>query len=406
MMSSDELDLACTIARAIDAAKSAWGENWRPARAAVAPGRIEILGNHVDYNGGPVLAAAVDRATVALSDDSDNSAFLFADFAELGAAVLELNAQELMASSPGSPLPSDFVLGVAARSRATGRGMRAGRTVVATSIPIGSGMSSSAALSVALSLLLNENPPSGADLVYDAQAAENWTGVPCGTMDQSASVFGHVIRYEGPEGTESITPALDGYCFVVVESRVERTLGTSSYPIRVAECAEAVDRLERAWDRPIGKLAALSADDLAVIESADPPVLEPHLHARVRHIVTEISRVGAGEAAMGRQDWDEFGTLMNESGASSAGDYAICHPRVEALVDVMRNVPGVAGARMMGGGEGGSTLALLRLDALDDLRAALVAFFDDESLQTSIVPLSFAPGARLMTERDLNELLQ
>jgi galactokinase len=406
MTSSYDLDLARTIARAVDAAQSTWGPSWRPARAAVAPGRIEILGNHVDYNGGPVLAAAIDRATVVLSDASDASEFLFADFAELDAVVLDLNAESLEASSPGSPLPSDFVLGVAARSQAKGRAMRTGRTVVATSIPIGSGMSSSAALSVVLSLLLNEYPPAGADLVYDAQAAENWTGVPCGTMDQSASVFGHVIRYEGPEGTESITPALDGYCFVVVESRVERTLGTSSYPIRVAECTEAVDRLERAWDRPIGKLAALTPDDLEAIETADPPLLEPHLHARVRHIVTEIGRVGAGETAMGQMDWDEFGTIMNESGASSAGDYAISHPRVEALVEVMRNVPGVAGARMMGGGEGGSTLALLRIEVLDDLRTALVAFFGDESMRTSIVPLAFAPGARSMTERKLSELLQ
>jgi galactokinase len=406
MMSSFEADLASTIARAIEAARLAWGDDWRPARAAVAPGRIEILGNHVDYNGGPVLAAAIDRATVALSDDSNASEFLFADFADLGVAPLDLAMDELVAASPGSPLPTDFVLGVAARSRAKQCAVRTGRTVVATSIPIGSGMSSSAALSVALSLLINEKTTSGSELVYDAQAAENWTGVPCGTMDQSASVFGQVIRYEGPEGTMSVAPDLDGYCFVVVESRVERTLGTSSYPIRVAECAEAVDRLEYAWNRPIGKLAALSLDDLAAIESANPPLLESHLEARVRHIVTEIGRVSAGEEAMERQDWDAFGTIMNESGDSSAGDYAISHPKVDALVAVMRQVPGVVGARMMGGGEGGSTLALIRVDALDELRATLIEFFDDESLRSSIVPLSFAPGARLIGASELEALLQ
>ncbi|HET9661975.1 MAG TPA: galactokinase family protein [Thermomicrobiales bacterium] len=406
MASSHELDVARTFARAVSAAREMWGPGWRPDRAAVAPGRIEILGNHVDYNGGPVLAAAIDRATVALSDGCGNPEFLFADFLSDGPVRLDLQAGSLEAASPGSPRPSDFALGVAARSRENGKDLCVGRTVVATSIPIGSGMSSSAALCVALTLLMNADPLSGAELVYDAQAAENWTGVPCGTMDQAASVFGQVIRYEGPEGTTSVAPDLATYCFVVVDSRVERTLGTSSYPIRVAECAEAVRRLERAWDRPIGNLAALTPHDFDAIERAEPPVLEPHLQARVRHIVTEIGRVGAGEVAMGEQDWVAFGALMNESGASSAGDYAISHPQVEALVEVMRGVPGVAGARMMGGGEGGSTLALLRFDALDALRADLVDFFDDESMRSSVVPLSFAPGARRMTDREIAALLQ
>jgi galactokinase len=109
---------------------------------------------------------------------------------------------------------------------------------------------------------------------------------------------------------------------------------------------------------------------------------------------------------MRRQDWVRFGELMNESGASSAGDYAISHPQVERLVEIMRAVPGVVGARMMGGGEGGSTLALLRLDALDDLRAAVIEFFDDVAMRTAIVPLAFAPGARLLTEREISDLLQ
>jgi galactokinase len=384
----------------------AWGPDWSPKRGAVAPGRIEILGNHVDYNGGPVLAAAVDRATVVLSDGTEAFEFLFADFPSDGAVSLDLHRESLEAASPGSPIPSDFVLGVADRIQRKGALPRGGRTVVATSIPIGSGMSSSAALCVALSLSMCADPSSGAELVYDAQAAENWTGVPCGTMDQAASVFGQVIRFEGPEGTVSIAPELGAYCFVVVDSRVERTLGTSSYPVRVAECAEAVGQLERAWGRKIGNLAALDSDDLAAIEHAQPLVLQPHLQARVRHIVSEIGRVEAGEDAMRRQDWVRFGELMNESGASSAGDYAISHPQVERLVEIMRAVPGVVGARMMGGGEGGSTLALLRLDALDDLRAAVIEFFDDVAMRTAIVPLAFAPGARLLTEREISDLLQ
>jgi galactokinase len=405
MMSSYERDVRATAQRALQSARAQWGSDWLPTRVAIAPGRIEILGNHTDYNGGPVLAAAIDRATILLSDDSDSLEVLFADFPTVEPITLDLDRSEEVRSEYGKPKPHDFVLGAIERSRSKDRLLRTGRTVVATSIPIGSGMSSSAALSVALTLVLNQEPPEGAELVYDAQAAENWTGVPCGTMDQSASVFGHVIRFEGPEGTRSITPDLGDYVFVVVESRVERTLGTSSYPIRVKECAEAVALLEADWGRPIGNLAGVSLEDLQVIDRGETS-LTPVLAARVRHIVTDIHRVGLGEEAMSQRDWVTFGEVMNASGASSAGDYAISHPRVEDLVAVMRTVPGVAGARMMGGGEGGSTLALLHVDALDELRRTLVDFFQDESMLTSVVPLSFAPGARLLRDDDLNDLLQ
>ncbi len=267
MTSSHEIDVRRTAQRALLAARPAWGEDWMPTRAAIAPGRIEILGNHVDYNGGPVLAAAVDRATVALSDDSALLELAFADFPNLDPIVVELARVDELRSEYGKPEPHDFVLGTLDRAASKARNTRGGRTAVATSIPIGSGISSSAALSVALALLLNEQPACGAELVYDAQAAENWTGVPCGTMDQSASVFGHVIRYEGPEGTTSVAPELGDYCFVVVDSRVERTLGTSAYPTRVRECAEAVALLETAWGRPVRNLAALSLEDLADVES-------------------------------------------------------------------------------------------------------------------------------------------
>jgi len=403
MVSSYETDLQVTVERALAAARATWGPDWSPARVAVAPGRIEILGNHVDYNGGPVLAAAVDRATVVLSDDADELAVLFADFPGEGHVAIDPSDQALTPASPGSPTASDFVLGAIARSHAKGRDIRTGRAVVATSVPIGSGMSSSAAFCVALSLVLNQDPPGGAELVYDAQAAENWTGVPCGTMDQAASVFGQVIRYEGPEGTTSIAPDLGDYCFVVVGSRVERTLGTSSYPERVRECAEAVALLERHWNRPIGNLASVSLADLEALEIGALPA---PLDARARHVATEIERVNAGEAAMGNRDWTAFGELMNASGASSAGDYAISHPQVEALVAVMKSVSGVAGARMMGGGEGGSALALLQRDALDALRRAVEEFFQDERAGAEIVPLSFAPGARLLTQEEIALLVQ
>jgi galactokinase len=401
--SPQEIDIGRTVRCAVRSAREVWGPDWNPIRGAVAPGRIEILGNHVDYNGGPVLAGAVDRATVILSDDADELEVLFADLPGDPVFVLDPSWAEIAPQSPGSPTSADYILGTIAQARMKSRPTRGGRVVIATSVPIGAGMSSSAALCVATTLHLNDHVLDRVELIYDAQAAENWTGVPCGTMDQTASVFGHVIRYEGPEGTHSISPDLKNYRFVVVDSRVKRTLGTSSYAERVQECAEAVRLLEQHLNRPVGYLGALSSDELDLVRD---DILPDPLAARARHVVTEIERVARGEAAMRAGDWETFGELMNASGISSAGDYEISHPQVEALVAAMREVPGVVGARMMGGGEGGSTLALLRTDALDDLREAVSRFCDDRAAASSIVPLSFAPGARLLTPSDIESLAQ
>src|SRR5215213_3175161 len=116
--------------RAVRAAREAFGPAWKTAGVAIAPGRIEILGNHVDYNGGPVLAAAVDRATVILSDDAEGLSVLFADFPNAAVELINLSTSAVTPSSPGSPLPSDFVLGAIARSRRKGHRLRGGRFVV------------------------------------------------------------------------------------------------------------------------------------------------------------------------------------------------------------------------------------------------------------------------------------
>lgn len=406
MTAAHEVDLRHSVHRAFEAGRSVWGPDWRPDRAAVAPGRIEILGNHVDYNGGPVLAAAIDRATVVLSDSSPQTEMLFADIDPAHPRAYQVDSPERQRSGLGTPEPLDFALGVLARAHERGRSVRTGRSVVVTSIPIGSGMSSSAALSIALTLAMTVDPPHGVELIYDAQFAENWCGVPCGTMDQSASVIGQVIRFDGPEGSSQIAPDLGDFGFVVVDSRVPRTLGTSSYPLRVRECAEAVSLVRERSGRQIAHLAELDSRDLARIEQGEFGDFPHHLIARTRHVVTEVDRVAKGEEAMRRQDWHAFGRLMTQSGGSSAGDYAISHPDVESLVAVMRSVPGVVGARMMGGGEGGAVLGLLRRDSLGALQQTVAEFFGDLRPDASIRPLTFAPGARLIAGDDLRRTIQ
>lgn len=363
---------SAAIQRADRAGREAWGAAWQPASVCRAPGRLELLGNHIDYNGGPVLCGAIDRDAVCLVSPApygieitmaDTAERTFIDPAALSDWLLE----------GGKPSSMDYVRGVVASAIASGSGVREGvRIAVAGDVPIGFGLSSSAALLVALSLALHVPVPSGRDLVLRAQAAEHRAGTPCGAMDHSASVGGHVILYNGADVSwRVIEPNLDGFVFAVADSGVARSLATSSYPKRVAESREALSIVNAALGTSLSDLALLSAGEWDLVASLPGNVLPDALKARVRHIVTETARVRDGIEAMKTADWVRFGSLMNASGASSAGDYSISHPRVEDLVELAKSVDGVVGARMMGGGEGGAALVLLRATATEALRGAL-----------------------------------
>jgi galactokinase len=270
-------------------------------------------------------------------------------------------------------LPVDYLRGAIAAGVAAGAHVPANVDIaIAGDVPIGLGLSSSAALCVVLCLALHDPPPAGRDLVLRAQEAEHRAGTPCGTMDQSASVGGEVILYDGATTTwDGIEPRLGGYVFAVADSGVARVLGESSYPRRVAESRSALESANRILGRDHGFLADISLGELAALEGVSGGQLDSTFKKRIRHVVTEVDRVRQGVEAVRARDWVRFGALMNASGRSSATDYEISHPRVEELVACARAGPGVAGARMMGGGEGGAALILVVSSAVEELREAL-----------------------------------
>jgi galactokinase len=327
-----------------------------------------LLGNHIDYNGGPVLAAAIDRAAVALvkASSGDLVSFVFPDV-DGGVQAVTTSALGDWRATGGHPDPLDYARGVIAAGLSAGTPIRNGAQVaIAGDVPLGFGISSSAALCVVLGLALFEPAPRGRTLVLRAQEGEVRAGTPCGTMDQSASVGGNVILYDGATTTwESITPDLDGYAFAVCDSGVSRHLASSSYPVRVKESHRALALINEQLGSAYGNLAEIPSDCLASTTLPAP------LDRRVRHVISETARVQAGAAAMRAGDWVRFGALMSESGTSSAMDYEISHPRVEEMVAIAKAVDGVVGARMMGGGEGGAALVLLSTHAVPDLRLAL-----------------------------------
>lgn len=355
------------------AGQRAFGWDWHPLSTAAAPGRIELIGNHLDYNGGPVLAAAIDREVVARVDVRGRSDQVSVLLTDLLSDPVTISIPEVGDwRNPAEDIkPADYARAVVATLIDRGHGCRGGtRLAVASDVPIGLGVSSSAALCIALSLALSAADLSPHERVLTAQEAEHRAGTPCGTMDQSASVAGGVIRFDGATlGVHKLEPDLLGYTFVIVDSGVDRSLGSSAYPHRVAESKRALEIANADLDATLPHLAALTGDQLDAMEANG--VMTGDLLRRCRHVVSETARVAEAEVAMSSGDWYRFGELMTESGRSSAGDYDVSHPRVEELVSDMLATPHVLGARMMGGGGGGSVLALLSDDAVINLSKSL-----------------------------------
>jgi galactokinase len=365
-----------------------------------------LLGNHIDYNGGPVLAAAIDRFVVTAVEDGasggDGVNVVMADVEDREQALLRPSTLAGWRNATPPPEPFDYVRGVvaAALARPDVELVAPARVSIAGDVPVGFGLSSSAALCVALTLALHRSRPDDTELVLRAQEAEHRAGTPCGTMDQSASVGGGVIRYDGTTlGIERLKPDLGDLVFAVADSGVHRSLGASSYPVRVAESKEALAVARRQLGEDLPNLAAIEQRGFERLARLDQSVFSPRLLQRVRHVVTETERVRRGIEAAGEGDWETFGTLMTASGRSSATDYEISHPLVEELVADALTVEGVLGARMMGGGEGGTALILLPQRAVPALKEQLSrGYYARHSTNGGPTPVhvfGFAQGAEV-----------
>ena len=322
---------------------------------ARAPGRVNLIGDHTDYTGGLVLPMAIDRWTeVELDRGVPWIELVSADDDE--PAILHLADPEDPATV--RPAWARYVAGVAhvLRSEVGGVGF------VRTDIPIGAGLSSSAALEVAVALALGfEGSPLELARVC-RQAEQVASGVPCGIMDQLASAAG----VEGAAllidcATEEVTPVPlpPGVAVVVVDSGTRRQLTTSFYGVRRAQCEEA--------EALVGPLRSATLDDVAAIAHDD-------LRARARHVVSENARVEAFASALGAGDVAVAGALMVESHASLRDDFDVSTGVLDGLVDALVATPGVHGARLTGAGFGGCVVALVDEAAVGAIDAGAAAW--------------------------------
>lgn len=389
---------------AIQHGKRAFGTAWSPVEWSVAPGRLELLGNHVDYNGGLVLAGAIDRSVWIAIAEGGRPGQIQAVAGDVDSQFFELRTDSRppkidTSADNGPELYLQGVIGaMAARSLAIRFGLQVS---IAGDVPIGFGMSSSAALCVALVNALSTNQLPDRDIVLLAQDAEHRAGSPVGAMDQSASVAGGVILFDGATVSfKHLEPDLGDFLFAVANSGVNHAIGSSSYPRRVEESRRALALIQKHENPELAALGALEPEIWAAIRNRGVPGMAGTLTFRVDHVVSEIERVRQGVSAINEADWRTFGRLMTASGRSSAELYEISHPLVEELVNDLLEIPGVAGARMMGGGEGGPALALIESGAVEDVRSTLMnGYYSRHAKQSSrdfLQVCVFGPGARLI----------
>ncbi len=317
-------------------------------QVARAPGRVNLIGDHTDYTGGLVLPMAIDRHTTIEFERSDDVLATSSNFD--GEVRFDLPVVDAAAVQPAW---GRYIAGVAAAMSERNMTPRGFTGAVATTVPIGSGLSSSAALEVAAALAFGINTDATTIAAVCRRAEHLATNVPCGIMDQLTSVAGvrdHALLIDCHSLDVTPIQIPDSLAVWVVEIS-SRTLDGSEYPARVAQCAVA--------EREIGPLR------LADVQSANR-IVDPVVRARARHVVTENERVRQFAEALMAGDFRAAGQLMIASHASLRDDFATSTTQMDAAVEHYSQVPGVYGVRMTGGGFGGCIVVLADADIRDD----------------------------------------
>lgn len=333
-----------------------------------APGRINLIGEHVDYNDGVVLPFAIGLQVVMVA--GANGRRVVRIFSNQRSECVEIPLDEPVGK--GQPDWGNYIRGVISGFRQGGFAVPGFDAVIESDLPSGAGLSSSAALTVATATLLEAllaealPPVEKALLCWRAECA--FAGLPCGIMDQFACVLGHANQLLLLDCRSRVSTPIpwhgDGLAFLIIDTQVKHNLAHSAYAERRQTCEEAAHGLG------VPSLRDWPAERLPEAEKK----LSPVAFRRVRHVVTEIARTFAAAEAIQAADWDKLGGLLFASHQSLREDYEVSCPELDEVVrlaEVIGSAGGIIGCRMTGGGFGGAAIALVRTDALDAVKTRL-----------------------------------
>ena len=348
-----------------------------------APGRVNLIGEHTDYNGGSVFPCALSFGTYLLLSKNDEK---FVNFRSMNQPeVTKLGLNELT-----TPLENSWVnypLGVFAQYIKRGVEIKTGYDILIWgNVPNGAGLSSSAALEVVTAFALNDQLGTGFNRTVLAQigqkAEHEFAFVNCGIMDQFASANGakdHAIHLNCDTLEFELVPVkLEGVKILISNTHSPHNLDSGAYNQRVAECKLAVEQLNKV--RPLKFLAELTEVEFKAIESA---ITDPIAHKRARHVVGEVQRTKDAVKALKAGDLTLFGKLMNASHVSLRDDYEVTGLQLDTMAEEAWKIDGVIGSRMTGGGFGGCTVSLVKDEAIDTFIEKVGAAYE---AKTSIKP--------------------
>lgn len=387
-----------------------------PLGAAWAPGRVNIIGEHTDYNDGYVLPLAVDRVSAfAGRTRTDRTVRLwsahFHEYAQFTLAGLPESFEEQRGKLPGW---ARYVLGVATELARAGVTLKGFNAVVAGDVPLGGGMSSSAALEVAtaqaFSFFLNNGFTIGVEnatlgplkvAALCQEAEHKASGLRSGILDQAASCLGlpgKAVLLDCRSLEYHYLPFdFSDVSIVVIDTSVRRELASSAYNERRAQCEEAAVRIrdlilqdepDNTQARTIKALRDITPEQFERYKGQLPAVLQQ----RAGYVLAENDRVLKTVKLLEANDIEAVGQILWEGHAGLRDEYEVSCAELDALVDIAHEVPGVLGARMMGGGFGGCTINLVRNDAVDALRRVVDTYYPQRTGRKAIVDICRAAG--------------
>jgi galactokinase len=381
------------VDRAADLFRRRYGR--APRWIVAAPGRVNIIGEHVDYNDGFVLPMAIERYTVIAAADGGTQ-----DDAVIYSAATNEEAVVSLTQPPRRPHGhwSNYVAGVIAGCLARNMRPAAFQAVIESSVPYGGGLSSSASLEMALVTLMEAmsdvqvSPEEKARIGLEAE--HQYAGVPCGIMDQSASAMcrpDHLMLLDCRSQKVEQIPLVDpGITVLIINTNVKHELTGGEYAERRQKCESAARKLH---------VASLRDATMEQLE-AKRDVLENVEYRRARHAIGEIARTLDAVAAIKTKDWPTVGRLMYASHDSLRDDYEVSCPELDQLVDAARELGaagGVIGSRMTGGGFGGCTVTLAETSRVDAISKRLADGYQKKfGIEPTVLTSRPARGAHVV----------